>query len=164
MKQAPGASVWLFLCAALFLFSLHCPFLLSFFCSSVDSSMGHSLFRELPAPVQILHRPQFIQRCDQLHHGAPCTALVLLFPLFFTCSIALCVFCLFLNMYSAAPQIPLTYFSLGMQWIHSWSGLNRPCLAYGSLWLPPREATPAGPPLAKPCYLYPAQNEKRLTF
>lgn len=93
MKQAPGASVQL--CS----FSLlYCPFLLSFFCSGVDSSMA--IISSGQYLLQCKSPIQFFQGGDRLQNGACLTAVVLLFPLFFTCSITLCVFCLFLNMSS----------------------------------------------------------------
>lgn len=61
-------------------------------CFGMSLSTGHSLFKEAPALVWICHIPQFLQGCNHLHHGVPPTVVALLFPLLFTCSIALAAF------------------------------------------------------------------------
>lgn len=156
MKQAPGAIV----AASLYCFVpflLHCSLLLSFFCSSEDSLMGHILFREEPAPVQVPHTVP-----AQMWPAPPWSMSfsygLVVPPLFHLFHYPLCFLPFLKCVLTEAPQIPLIYFSFGMQWIHSWAGLNCPCLAQGSLWPPPREAIPAGPLLAKCCHQYRAHN------
>lgn len=118
--------------------------------------MGHSLFREVPAPLQV---PPTVP--SGMWPAPPWSmpySFGLVPPLFHFFYYLLCFLPFLKYVLTEAPQIPPISFRFGMQGIHGWAGLSCSYLAWSSLWPPPGEATPAGPPLRKPCHWYPAHN------
>lgn len=76
-----GQAAAIYFCCSLFfsLFSLYFPLPTCFFCPGVDLSTGCSPFRKNMLQHVLVYRLQSLQACYQLHHGAPPTAMSLLF-------------------------------------------------------------------------------------